>query len=859
EQHRRIKNRSTTNPEAYKAYLQGRYYWNKFIPEYVPNAIEAFETAVSLDPNFAQAYAGIARAYRYVLGLQSIFGSAEAKEKMLRAATSALALDDSLAEAHLAIAEIKKDEWDWKIAEAEYKRAIALNPSLAEAYAGYADFLAIFERSEEAFIQIERALELDPLSSRLRCGKGKILLMARRYAEAAEFLERAIKIEPNDALAHFSLGYAFACKKMFPEAIAQYKKALTISDASPDEFLGYAYAKTGRSESAREVLNQLKDKKDASPAELAVIYVGLGEREKAFAELEKGYEMHDLQMQYLRVEEHYDDLRGEPHFQDLLRRVGLEAQPTDESPKTEKETFIVQSKTADAEIAHPTSSAEYIVTEIKRHKRGTIIFLAILALILAGAAAFYFYSISRQPTISSIAVLPFSNRSGDENLEYLSDGLSESINTKLAQIGQLKVIAQSSAFRYKNKEIDPKEIGQALGVEALLTGSITKSGEILSITVELVNTKDGTVIWNEKYNLGAPDATADAQLVQNRIAVQTVKNLNLNLTEVQDKQLTKYATQNANAYQLYLNAALLKRKGNTLDLHRKAVDFYNQAIALDPEFALAYASLANSYRVIHSYEARPNSETRREIEEKMYQAIRRARELDPMLPEVYITLGGIKMNELDLQASEQAYHRALELNPNSPAAHSGYVNYLTNTGRFDEALTHVRLAQQLDPLNLNLKIVEGRTLFVARRFDEAIRLLQNLAKTAPENPLVHFYLAESYLLKGMTAESLAEHEKIRETEGERPTPFYIFALAKAGKTEAAREQLEMLRQSGDYAPAEFALAYIALGEKEQAFALLEKAYQERDPQLQFLKIDPFYDEIRNDSRFQDLLRRVGLD
>ena len=521
----------------------------------------------------------------------------------------------------------------------------------------------------------------------------------------------------------------------------------------------------------------------------------------------------------------------------------------------ESETLINQLTIADPGIARPTSSAEYIIEEVKRHKRGTLIFLAILALILTSAAAFYFYNTNQKTKISSIAVLPFQNASGDAGLEYLSDGLSENLTNKLAQIGQLKVIAQSSAFRYKNKEIDPKEARQTLGVEALLTGKITKSGDNLSIRVELINARDGTIIWNEKYNLDSPDAATDTQLVQNRIALQIVKNLNINLTDIQDKQLTKYATQNAQAYQLYLNAALLKRKNPGIENTKKTVDFYNQAIALDPNFALAYASLANSYRLLQ-YSV--SNQERKEIEEKMYQAIARAQELDATLPEVYTTLGGIKMNELDFPASEQAYKRAVELSPNSSAAHSGYANYLTNTGRFDEALTQIGIAEQLDPLSFNLKVTEGRILFAARRYDEAIRYFQNLAKTAPDNSRIHFILAESYTFKSMYREALAEFEKSKEKEDKYNNEFYLFALAKSGKIVEARQELEKLKKRESYSPAEFAVAYVALGEKGQALDLLEKAFDERDPQLQFLKIEPGYDDIRAEPRFQELLRKVGF-
>ena len=518
-------------------------------------------------------------------------------------------------------------------------------------------------------------------------------------------------------------------------------------------------------------------------------------------------------------------------------------------------TKPAQSVTADNEIHHSTSSAEYIVTEIKNHKRGFFWILAALLIGIVGFSAYYFYQAGNQPKFSSIAVLPLQNASGDANLDYLSDGLSENLINKLSQIGQLKVIAQSSAFRFKGKDVDPKEAGQTLGVEVLLTGRITKFGDGLSIGIELIDARDGTIIWNEKYNLNSFDAAFDTQLVQGRIALQIAAKLNLDLTGTQNEQLKKRSTQNPQAYQLFLNAALIKRKSNSVEASRKAIDYYNQAITLDPDFALAYVSLANSYRYLHTSSSVGN---KKEIEEKMHQAIAKAQELDDTLPEIYTTLGGIKQNEFDLPGAEKAYKRAIELNPNSPGAHSGYANYLTNVGKFDEALTHIRLAQQLDPLSMGLKIVEGRTLFAARRYDEAIRRLQTLAKTAPNNPAIHYYLAISYTFKEMFAEAIAAHEKTKEISGEKEGEFYIYTLAKAGKTEQARQYLEKAKKRENYSPAEFAVAYIALGDKEQAFATLEKAYQERDPQLQYLKIDPHYDEIRSDPRFQDLLRRVGF-
>ena len=482
-------------------------------------------------------------------------------------------------------------------------------------------------------------------------------------------------------------------------------------------------------------------------------------------------------------------------------------------------------------------------------RRRKMLVPALLLLLLTAAVAAWWFGWGKGSGINSIAVMPFQN--SDPNLDSLSEGLSENLINRLSQIGELKIIARSSSVRFKDKEIDPKEIGKTLDVQSLLTGSVERRGEILTIRVELVDARDGSRLWGEQYDIGE----SQAQNIEGVIARRITSRLNLSLTRAQDERLTRTETDNLQAYQLYLNGVLQRRKSNNPENARKAIEYYNQAVALDPNFAQAYVALANAYRYLQGFSLGDN---KAELKEKMYQSIQRAQELDVSSYDVHLTVAGIRINELDWANAENEYKRALELNPNSAGAHGGYAGFLSIFERHDEAVTHSRLAQELDPLSINVKIHLGRTLFCARRYDEAIEHLKKIIETEPNNGFARYYLAVAYVSKGMYDEALAAHDAANKITNESPGPFYAFALARAGKKDEARKIIEDIKNKGDFSPAEFATAYIAVGKTEDAFALLERAYREGDPQLQYLRVDPHYDEVRSDPRFQDLVKRVGL-
>src|SRR2546423_4082411 len=315
-------------------------------------------------------------------------------------------------------------------------------------------------------------------------------------------------------------------------------------------------------------------------------------------------------------------------------------------PSVTGATQAVAAQTAGGDI-HTTSSAEYIATEIKRHKRVALLVLSVLVAAIAGLAYFYFVR-GGKVAINSVAVLPFVNVTKDPDAEYLSDGISESLINNLSQLPQLKVIARSSAFKYKGKEVDPEEVAKALGVQAIVMGRVVQRGDDLQISVELVNALDKTQMWGEQYNRRA----ADLQAVQAEIARTISEKLRLRLTGAQEQQLTKRATANPQAYQLYLTGLFYQRKGNNIENAKKALDYYNQAVALDPNFALAFASMTQNYLNL----ARTGAVDPKEALAKGEEAARKALELDEMLADAHNGLALIKHFTWDWSGAESEYN-----------------------------------------------------------------------------------------------------------------------------------------------------------------------------------------------------------
>ena len=510
--------------------------------------------------------------------------------------------------------------------------------------------------------------------------------------------------------------------------------------------------------------------------------------------------------------------------------------------------------TADLGDAHPTSSAEYVVTEIKRHRRGALMILAAIA--LAAAAVGYFaysrYFSGGGGGIRSVAVLPFANEGGDPEAEYLSDGISESLINSLSRLPGVKVIARSSSFKYKGKEADPQEVARALGVEGVLTGRVAQRGDQLLVSAELVDARDRTQVWGDRYSRKASDLLA----VQAEISREIADRLRLQLTSGDAQRLARGETDNPQAYELVLKGRFHRFKGGT-ENRKKAVEYFLQAVAADPDYALAHAELSVGYGdLVNDSTLEP-----KEGVPKAEAAARRALESDDGLAEAHLALAILKMNAWDWAAAEWEFRRAVESNPNLATALNKYSEYHSLVGRHDEAVAEVRRAGELDPLSLPIHRGVGDRLLNARRYDEAIQVLRKALELDQNDIGTHVSLGYTYAAKGMYREAAAEYEEAARLGGDSPsTQIYLgAAYAQAGARERARAILRQLETSKEYvSPGELAVLYVALGERERAFASLERAYAEHDLQLKYLGVDPPFDPLRSDPRFRDLLRRVGL-
>ena len=497
------------------------------------------------------------------------------------------------------------------------------------------------------------------------------------------------------------------------------------------------------------------------------------------------------------------------------------------------------------------SSAEYVVTGIKRHKLAAVIALLLLVSVGVGLVLF-FRSRSTEGAIDSIAVLPFENRSNDPNTDYLSDGLAESLIYRLSQLPNLKVSPTSSVMRYKGKATDVKAIATELGVNAVLTGRMAQRGDNLTISVELVDVRNNKLLWGEQYER----KMSDLLTTQREIASSIVEKLQLKLSVDDDKGITKKYTNSNDAYQLYLKGRFQWNK-RTVESLRAAETFYKQAIEKDPTFALAYASLGETYVLFPNYSvASP-----RDSMPKLKAAALKAIELDDTLAEGHTALHGYHSQySWNFDIAEREVRRAIELNPNYATAYHWLGNFLPYVGRCDEGIAAAKRAEELDPLSAIIAADTAYDLIMCRRYDEALEQTKRAFQLDPNFYYTHYHVGWAYLQKGMYSEAISAFKKSLDLN---PDPFakamYGQALARSGqRAEAIKVRDELIADSrrrfiGGYV---LAIVHAALGENDAAFALLEKDLAERSSYLPAMRVDPAVDDLRSDPRFAELLKKI---
>ncbi len=607
-------NARPVNKEAYELYLKGHYYWNK---RDLKKALEYFEKAIATDSTYGLAYVGVAEVYSR-FGYYKI-GSMPPKQSFPRAKQAlikALQIDETNAEAHSILAFVRLFyDWDWLAAEKECKRAIELNPSNAEAHHTYSHYLIPMNRFEESLTECKRALELDPLSLIINAHLGEHYRFARESEQAITQEQKALELDQNFFLGHRFLGECYLDIGKYPEAISEIQKAISLSGESAPllAVLGRAYALAENRTQALKILDELRvrSQKEYVPAEsFAEIYLGLGDKDRAFEWLQKAYDERSSILVYLNAEPMFDNVRGDPRFSELLKKIGLKPSESDKGrslPSVEK------------------SKAE-----------------------------------SSPTWQNSIAVLPFKNISADKEQEYFCDGMTEQLITNLTNLPNVKVIARTSVMQFKNSDKTIQQIANELDVAHVLEGSVRKSGNKIRVTAQLIKADDGFHLWAKDYDRQLKDIFA----VQDDVSKAITEALRINLTAKQSAAIAKHYTENSEAYDLYLKGRHYWGRW-ALEGFKKALDYFQQAIKKDPTFALPHSGLATAYSGLSVFGFLPPREAMPKAEAEATKAM----ELDISLSDAYVSLAVVKAQyHYDLPSAEKNLRRAIELNPSHSLA-----------------------------------------------------------------------------------------------------------------------------------------------------------------------------------------------
>ena len=511
--------------------------------------------------------------------------------------------------------------------------------------------------------------------------------------------------------------------------------------------------------------------------------------------------------------------------------------------------------TSPTTLLQPTQTQGATRELIKRKRQPFVVAAVALVLITGAVLGYLFFARKPRVAIESIAVLPFQNNSANTDTEYLSDGLADSLIYRLSQLPNLKVSPTSSVMRYKGKDTETAKIGGELKVDAVMTGRLAQVGDSLNISVQLIDVRTDKLLWAEQYDRKMSDLLA----TQRDIATAITEKLQLKLSG-NEKGLTKKYTNNNEAYQLYLKGRYHFGK-RTKDDMLKSIDYYQQAIRLDPNFALAYARVSEVYNQMPNYpylspqEAHPKAKA----------AALKSLEIDPTLSEAHAALGNtVTSFDWNWSEGERAFKRSIELDANSAVAHYRYATeYLLSVGRYGEAITEIQRALEVEPLDLNMQANLARAYLYAGQVDKALEQARKAHDLEPNFVIGRLVLGMAYCKSGLFGDAIRLSEASLQTDPNNQHMLWVrgFAYGRSGRRREAEDSVAKLQQ---LAKTRFVIRsfvasiYGALGDKDAAFAELNKALEEREPWLKWAKGDPMLDPLRDDPRFNQVLKRLNL-
>jgi eukaryotic-like serine/threonine-protein kinase len=805
EDREQLKKRGTNDPAAYEAYLRGRYFWNKFTNDSFPKAFEAFTEAVALDPNFAQAHVGIADFYIW-LCIFGVLPSLEAFPKAKEAARRALEIDPELGEAYTTLAFVATiHDWDWELAESLFRRALELSPNYSFAPEWYSNYLAAVGRFDEAVEAARRAVELNPLSARGRVMHGWLLYQTRHFRQATAEAEKAVEMEKDFSQGLLHVGNALDKAGRSEEAVGYLRESIRLwPDGSlPRAVLCHALVNAGREPEAREILREIfaeDEKHRVKPYFIALAYAAFkDERDAAFEWLEKAFEDRNEWLIWLGTEPKFDSLRDDPRYFQLLERMN--------NP-------IARQQKSESAVLNPESAMTIAVLPLKTLQVG---------------------------------------KTGNTEEEFLGIGLADALVTRLSSVKRLIVRPTNSVIRSGKNNSDPFIIAREINAGFVVDGHVKRVGERIRVSVQLLNVAEQTAIWAKSFD----EKYTDVLTLEDSVSEQIAAALLPHLTEDEKQNLGKRPTDNAKAYEAYIRGRY-HWNSFTEDGLQKSLLCYREALEYDPNFAQAYAGIADYYNFLCIFGSKSPILSFPAAKEAAQKAI----ELDPNLAEGLVALGVTAFGyDWDFGEGERLFKKALELNPNYSVAHFWYALVLGLKGDHENAIRAMRRAEELSPGIPSLLVIHAFVFRNARKFEKALEKIRQALAIQP-----NYYVAVQgfgWVVKWTKNYDEAEEicrQSVEQTKRfSLPVYAYGYVLAVRGKTEKARAIIRELeeRREKQYIPAMYlSLIYAELGDTDAAFAWLDKSFEEREFWAIWLPVDPRFDELRKDPRYNDFLNRL---
>ncbi|MEO5860076.1 MAG: protein kinase [Pyrinomonadaceae bacterium] len=801
EERDRIARRGTNKPEAYEAYIRGRYFWSRFSDEGLLKAVEEFKKAIELDPNYAHPYIGLADFYIW----SAIFGeipSAEGFPKAIEAARKALEVNDTMGEAYAALAFcVFLYDWNWADAEYLIKRSLDLNPNYPIAHEYYSNFLIAQGRLDEGVKEILKAEELDPVAPRAIMMSAWTLYQARRYPEAVAKARKAAKMSGELPQALLHLGNVLTATREFDEAISCLRRSAEGWGRSglPRYMLAHARAAQGNQAAAELILEkilQTESERHMKPFFIGMTAVAAGDIDLAFKWFRRSVDEKNEWMMWFATEPKLDAIRSDPRYAELL------------------------SATHNPLASKPAVTPEPITSE----------------------------------PIRSIAVLPFKvisaegSNTGDEN--YLSIGLADSVTMRLSNVRKFLVRPTSSVLQTAAGDTDPFSAGQQLGVDFVVDGIIRHVGDSIRVTAQLLDVEENATRWSASF----VEQFSDVLELEDSIAEQVTRSLLPKLSGTEEALVTKRGTNNAEAHDAYLQGRYFWNQF-TPESFPRSIESFSKAVELDPNYALAYVGIADYYTWATIYGLFPPAETHEKVREYAERAI----QIDPFLSEAHAALGLYYSNSLLFEKAEELYRKSIDLNPNYSLAHEWLSSVLVGTGRSDEGREEVLISERLNPMSLRAKVLSAWTIYQTHEFAAAEREARQLVELSPNFMQSHLQLANVLLEYGDLSSALEHARRAADLEPDSPLPFYTlcFALARNGKVDEANAitaRWKNIARSTYIPPYFLGLASVALGQVDDAFVYLGECVAESSPWAIWLGTEPKLDPIRTDERYRTLLR-----